>query len=112
MKVAACFSAAGTKLTMRRLQIIVSLVFSHRQYKQSSEGPDAADQAADGPTDYTAPAVIGDDATEDGVEEMHARGGRQQRCRRHVGFDDQQSSEVSNQVIEIHERPLTLCSVS
>ena len=63
---------------MRRLQKTVSLVFSHRQYKQSSEGPEAADEAADGPTDYTAPAVIGDDATEDGVEQMHERGGRQQ----------------------------------
>ena len=84
------------------------MVFLRGQQKQHSQRPDAADQSADGPTIDFAPAVVGDDAAEDGVEQMDQRGGWYQRAWLDVGSDDEKSGKVSEQLIEIHGRLLTL----
>ncbi len=57
---------------------------------------------------FVAAAVIGDHAAQDRVERMHQSGGAQQRRRIHFSFDEKETGKVSEELVEIHERALTL----
>jgi len=54
------------------------------------------------------PAVVGDDPTENGIEQMHERRGANQSGGIHVGFYEKESGQVTEQMIEIHGEALTL----
>ncbi len=56
--------------------------------------------------------MIGDDAAQNRVKEMHQYGGAPQRGRIHFRFDEKETGKVSEELVEIHERPLTLPSAS
>ena len=87
-------------------------MISCRQQKQYSQGPDAAEQTRDRPCRFVAAAVIGDDAAKDRVERVHQGGGAQQGRRIHFSFDEKETGKVSEELVEIHERALTLPSAS
>ena len=92
--------------------LLTASAFFRWQQKQSPQRPNAADGAGNDPDDFIAAAVIGDDAAENRVEQMHQCGGSQQSHRLHFRFDENQAGEVSEQLVEFHERPLTLPSDS
>jgi hypothetical protein len=85
-----------------------SWVFLRGQQKHRAERPDAAEQTGHGPAEHVAPAVMGDDGAEDGVEGMDERRGWQQQAGLNVGSNNDESGEVADQLVEIHEPLLTL----
>jgi hypothetical protein len=54
--------------------------------------------------------VAGDHTTQNGVKKMHETRSADQRRWVHVRFDEKQSGEITEDVIEIHGRLLTLPS--
>jgi hypothetical protein len=86
----------------------VALASFVRQQKQSSQRPNAAHSAGNRPDHFVSTAVIGDDAAQDGIEQMHQRSGSPHGSGVHFRFDKKQSGKVSDQLIEFHEWLLTL----
>jgi hypothetical protein len=54
------------------------------------------------------PTLSCDHAAENRIEDVHQSGRANQGFRLHVGFYEKQSREITKQVIEIHDEPLTL----
>jgi hypothetical protein len=82
--------------------------FFCRQQKQRSQSPKPKQQTRDRPKKFLPAAVIGDDPTENGIEQMHERRGANQSGRVHFGFYEKESGKVTEQMIEIHDEALTL----
>ncbi len=75
---------------------------SRRQQKQDPECPDTEEESGDGPWDFSPPVVAGDDAAEDGVENVNHRRRAQQRRRFHFRPDQKKSGEITHDLIKIH----------
>lgn len=82
-----------------------------RQEKQRRQRPNAKNQTAQGPEPFRSAALAGHDKAEDRVEKVHQNSSVQQRETVHVGFDEKQTGEIAEDMVEIHEPPLTLPSV-
>jgi len=73
-----------------------------RQQKQNPQCPDTEGEPSDGPWNFSPPAVAGDDAAEDGVENVNHRRRTQQRRRFHFRPDQKKSGKVTYDLIKIH----------
>ena len=93
------------------LNIVDSLAGGfRRQQKQDAERPNTAKESDHGPCRFAAAAVVGDDTAENRIEQMNQCGGAQQGRRIHFRPYEKKSGEVSEELVEIHEPPLTLPS--
>src|SRR5919108_1552495 len=82
------------------------------QEKERSKRPDSQQQSRNHPEILSSSAVARDHATQNGVKKMHEARGAEQRSWVHVRFDEKQSGEITEDVIEIHGRLLTLPSLA
>jgi hypothetical protein len=80
------------------------------QEKERSERPDSQQESRNHPEILSSSAVAGDHTTQNGVKKMHETRSADQRRWVHVRFDEKQSGEITEDVIEIHARLLTLPS--